>query len=165
MTIDTRHLQKCIEALETAHERLRQIKADDILYEIFRAACVKEFELVLEQSGKLLKRRLRAWFASNLQADRLPFRDIFRQAAKFDLITADTCERWLDYRDNRNSTAHDYGEQFAESTLRLLPTFIADAKELLDVINETAAERETGGRPEAADAKESLDAVNEADDD
>ena len=31
-------------------------------------------------------------------------------------------------------TAHDYGEDFAESTLRLLPAFIHDAKALADVI-------------------------------
>ena len=37
----------------------------------YRAACVKEFELILEQSGKLLRKRLAAFFASNRQADRL----------------------------------------------------------------------------------------------
>ena len=36
-------------------------------------------------------------------------------------------ERWLAYRDNRNTTAHDYGVKFAEHTLKLLPDFIADA--------------------------------------
>ncbi|MEN8219100.1 MAG: hypothetical protein ABFS56_22570 [Pseudomonadota bacterium] len=34
----------------------------------------------------------------------------------------DTCERWFEYRDNRNNTAHDYGEHFAESTLKLFPS-------------------------------------------
>ena len=39
-------------------------------------------------------------------------------------------------RDNRNDTAHQYGEGFAETTLKLLPQFIADAKELAQVITE-----------------------------
>ena len=26
----------------------------------------------------------------------------------------EACERWLAYRDNRNDTAHNYGEEFAE---------------------------------------------------
>ena len=39
-------------------------------------------------------------------------------------------ERWFEYRDNRNDTAHDYGLVFAETTLKLLPTFLADAKAL-----------------------------------
>ena len=37
---------------------------------------------------------------------------------------------------NHNDTAHDYGEGFAETTLKLLPDFIADAKTLADVIEE-----------------------------
>ncbi len=104
------------------------------MYDIYRAACVKEFELVLEQSGKLLRKRIAAWFASNRQADRLHFKDLFRHAARHDLIDCEAAERWLGYRDNRNSTAHDYGEDFAESTLKLLPAFIDDARALADMI-------------------------------
>ena len=112
-------------------------EANDFLYDIYRAACVKEFELVLEQSGKLLRKRLAAFFASNRQADRLAFKDLFRHAAKHGLMTSDTVEHWLQYRDNRNDTAHNYGEDFAETTLKLLPAFVADAKALADMI-ETA---------------------------
>ena len=107
-----------------------------MLYEIYRAACVKEFELVLEQSGRLLKRRLRPYFASNRQADQLYFNDIFRYAAKHCLISDDACERWLEYRVTRNETAHEYGEHFAERTLELLPRFIVDADALAGVIEE-----------------------------
>ena len=137
-TIDTTYLKRCIRTLEQALDRLRdQDAGDDVLHDIYRAACVKEFELVLEQSGKLLKKRLRPWFASNRQADRLVFKDVFRHAAKHCLLPADACERWLEYRDNRNDTAHDYGEGFAEATLKLLPAFIADAKRLAAVIDGT----------------------------
>ena len=52
-------------------------------------------------------------------------------------MAPDTVERWLKYRDNRNDTAHNYGEDFAETTLKLLPAFVADAKALADMI-ETA---------------------------
>ena len=37
---------------------------------------------------------------------------------------------------HRNDTAHDYGEGFAETTLKLLPGFITDAKALTGVIEE-----------------------------
>ena len=134
MSIDTAFLRRCLDALERALEGLRRHGSDDVLHEVFRAACVKEFELVLEQSGKLLKKRLRPWFASNRQADRLAFRDVFRHAAKHGLIDAETCERWLRYRDNRNDTALDYGAGFAEATLKLLPDFLTDARALADVI-------------------------------
>ena len=89
---------------------------------------------MLEQSGSLLKKRLKPYFASNRQADRLTFKNAFRHAAKHDLITVEACERWLAYRDNRNDTAHDYGEEFAETTLKLLPSFITDARDLARII-------------------------------
>ncbi|WP_419813649.1 nucleotidyltransferase substrate binding protein [Bacterioplanoides sp.] len=61
---------------------------------------------------------------------------MFRYALKHDLISIEACERWLKYRDNRNHTAHDYGEKFAETTLKLLPSFIQDVNDLIQVINE-----------------------------
>ncbi len=106
------------------------------MYDVFRAACVKEFELVLEQSGSLLRKRLRPFLASNRQADRLSFKDLYRHASKHGLITLEECERWLGYRDIRNSTVHEYGEHFAETTLKLLPDFIRDAKRVARVIAE-----------------------------
>ena len=135
MSIDTTFLRRCLRTLEQAVDEVEKYRGtDDFLYDVFRAACVKEFELVLEQSGKLLRKRLAAFFASNRQADRLAFKDLFRHAAKHGLIEAEAAERWLRYRDNRNDTAHNYGEDFAEETLKLLPAFVADAKALADAI-------------------------------
>ena len=132
--IDTSHLVRCIDVLESAFEGLRQHSPDDITYDIYRAACVKEFELVLEQSGKLLRMRLRDCFSSNFEADRLVFKDVFRHAARRGLLSVESCERWFEYRDNRNNTAHDYGEGLAETTLRLLPSFVDDAGDLASIV-------------------------------
>ncbi len=136
MSIDTTFLRRCIASLERAAEGIEtQADREDVMYDLYRAACVKGFELVLEQSGKLLRKRLAAWFASNRQADRLHFKDLFRHAARHDLMDCDAVERWLRYRDNRSDTAHDYGEGFAEATLKLLPDFIVDARALADLID------------------------------
>ena len=126
MTIDTTYLNRCIQTLIVAFEAIQQRDSDEIIYDIYRTACVKEFEIVLEQCGNLLKKRLRPYFASNRQADLLNFRDVFRYAAKHGLIATDSCERWLEYRDRRNETA--------QQTLELLPKFIADAKALANII-------------------------------
>ena len=134
MNINTDHLNRCIGTLRAAWEGLQQCDPGDVLYEIYRAACVKEFELVLEQGGRLLKRRLRPYFASNRQADQLYFNDVFRYAAKHCLIGDDACERWLEYRAARNDTTHEYGENFAERTLELLPQFIVDAEAIASAI-------------------------------
>ena len=136
MSIDTTFLRRCIASLVRAVDGIQQLNdSNDIMYEVFRAACVKEFELVLEQCGKLLRKRLADYFASNRQADRLRFKDLFRHAARHDLMAVDAVERWLAYRDHRNDTAHHYGEDFAEATLALLPAFIDDAKSLADMID------------------------------
>ena len=136
MNINTGHLNRCISTLRIAWEGLQQREPGDVLYDIYRAACVKEFELVLEQSGRLLKKRLCPYFASNRQADQLYFNDIFRYAAKHCLISDDVCERWLEYRVTRNETVDEFGARFAERTLELLPQFIADAAALTGVIEE-----------------------------
>ena len=134
MRIDTTFLRRCVRALERALAGLRANEPEDAMRDVYRAACVKEFELALEQSGKLLRKRLAAFFASNRQADRLVFKDLFRHAAKHGLMEPDAAERWLRYRDGGDAAARDHGEGFAEATLRLLPEFLADAKALADMI-------------------------------
>ena len=135
MSMDTTFLRHHIGTLELAYGELsgRQ-DANKYANDIYYAACDRAFGLVLEQSGKLLRKRLAAFFASNRQADCLTFKDLFRHAAKHGLIEIDAVERWFDYRDNRNVAEDEQGKDFADSTLKLLPSFIADAKELAEVI-------------------------------
>lgn len=133
--LNTDYFARCIATLERAQGYLVEYAGDEAMYDIYRAACVKEFEIILEQSGKLLKKTLKPYFASPKQVDALTFKDVFRHAAKHGLISVEAAEHWLVYRDNRNDTAHDYGEGFAEETLKLLPQFIADAKQLNAVIS------------------------------
>ena len=142
MTIDTTFLRRCIASLETAVDELeRHGDRADALYGIYRTTCFRKFELVLEHGGKLLRKRLAAWFATNRQADRLHFKDLFRHAARHDLMTPDCVESWLRYRDSGDAVVHDDAGALAEATLRRLPAFIADARSLAEMI-----ERENGGR-------------------
>ena len=135
--INVDYLNRCVCALESAYKQMSNKPPDDISYEIYRAACIKEFEIILEQSGKLLRKKLRAWFPSNQAVDRLTFKDIFRHSAKHGLINVEQSGRWLSYQD-RNSVAHDYGEGFAEETLKILPRFISDAKALVKILKDSS---------------------------
>jgi nucleotidyltransferase substrate binding protein (TIGR01987 family) len=134
--LHTEYFARCISTLERAFNALQELPSDDDLYDIYRAACVKEFEIILEQTGKLLKKCLKPYFATPKQVDQLNFKDIFRYAAKHGLIELEESERWLLYRDNRNDTAHDYGAGFANDTLALLPQFIADAYRMNELIKQ-----------------------------
>ena len=135
MNIDTTYLKRCTSTLKKAFELLQKADRTEIDYDMYRSACIKEFEIIIEQSGKLLKKVLKPYFHSSKAVDMLVFKDVFRHAALHSIIDTDTCERWLVYRDNRNSTAHDYGLGFAEDTLTLLPTFITDAQTLAVAID------------------------------
>jgi nucleotidyltransferase substrate binding protein (TIGR01987 family) len=134
--LNTTYYARCVVTLDKAFAALNLQAPDSVEYDIYRAACVKEFEIILEQSGKLLKKCLKPYLASSKEADKLMFKDIFRVAAKHSLIGLDEAERWMKYRDNRNDTAHDYGEDFANETLALMPAFLIDAARLQAVINQ-----------------------------
>jgi len=132
--IDTSYVERHIATLEMAHQLLLKTDPERIDYDMYRSACVKEYEIIIEQSGKLLRKAIKPYFHSSKAVDKLYFKDIFRNAVLRSLITNEACERWLLYRDNRNNTAHDYGANFAEETLLLLPGFIQDAKDLAATI-------------------------------
>ncbi|MCQ2790299.1 MAG: HI0074 family nucleotidyltransferase substrate-binding subunit [bacterium] len=132
--INTEYLQKCIDTLTKSYQMIKQTKENTIDYEMYRNSLVKGFEMTLEQSGKLLKKKITPYLASKKIADTLSFKDVFRHAHKYSLIDEKTTENWLKYRDNRNNTAHDYGQAFAEETLSLITDFLKDAKNLKQVI-------------------------------
>lgn len=134
MSINTEYLEKCIATLEKARELIKTVEEGCIDYEMYRNSLVKGFEMTLEQAGKLLKKRIAPYFATKKSLDMLTFKDIFRYANKHSLIEENEAERWMKYRDNRNNTTHDYGRAFAEETLLLVDSFLADVKRLKDVI-------------------------------
>ena len=105
-------------------------------YEIYSKIqeMIKEFEIILEQSGKLLKKSLKPYFHTSKAVDKLYFKEVFREAGLHSLLTVDEVERWCEYRDNRNYTSHDYGVDLANNTLVLIEQFIKDAKKLAEVV-------------------------------
>lgn len=123
--------ERCIQTLETSYMLINKAEKESIEYEVYRNSVIKGFELSLEISGKLLRKALNPYFATSKEVYSLIFKDLFRHAAKHGLLTIEETQRWLEYRDNRNTTAHDYGQKFAEKTLALIPNFILDSKELL----------------------------------
>ncbi|MBK9291425.1 MAG: nucleotidyltransferase substrate binding protein [Bacteroidetes bacterium] len=141
--LDTAFLERSISTLKKAYSLLQTADQKEIDYEMYRSACVKEFEIILEQSGKLLRKCLKPYFHSDKAVDRLHFKDVFRHAVLRGIITPELAERFFEYRDNRNTTAHDYGVKFAEETLMLLPGFIEDAQLLVALIKRQSHDSES----------------------
>lgn len=128
--LNTTHLANCISTLEASLKHLEQVPPQGIEHQVFRNAAIKGFELCLERAGKLLRKALKLYSSNPREVDELVFKDVLRQAGKHGLIAVDMIPRWFKYRDNRNSTAHDYSESFAEETLNLLAAFLQDVKTL-----------------------------------
>lgn len=142
LEINTEYLQKCIATLEKSYQMIKSSEEGTIDYELYRNSLVKSFEMTIEQSGKLLKKKITPYFSSKKAVDRLSFKDIFRYAHKFSLLTEEETARWMQYRDNRNNTAHDYGQEFAEETLCLMGDFLNDVKHLEEIIRNVECETE-----------------------
>ncbi len=128
--LNTDHLNRCIDTLESSLTLYRQADPGSTNQEVFRNAIVKGYELTQETAFKLIKRALKDYGHGGKKLDATPVKELLRLSATHGLMSVEEVERWFAYRDNRNDTAHDYGEGFAMETLALLPGFIADAKTL-----------------------------------
>ncbi|MBP9955751.1 MAG: nucleotidyltransferase substrate binding protein [Pseudomonas sp.] len=128
--LNTEHLERCIRTLRSSLDLYVRAEPDSIEQEVFRNAIVKGYELVQETAFKLLRKALREFGHGARKLNDLPIKDVLRLAASHGLMSIEAVERWFAYRDNRNNTAHDYGEGFAKETLVLLPAFLDDVSEL-----------------------------------
>ena len=140
MTLNTDHLKRCIQTLRSSLTFFEQAAPESIDQEIYRNAIVKGYELAQETSFKLLKKALRDYGHSGKKLDATPVKELLRLAATHSLMTLEEVERWFTYRDNRNNTAHDYGEVFAKQTLVLIPAFIIDVARLETILRERFSE-------------------------
>jgi nucleotidyltransferase substrate binding protein (TIGR01987 family) len=128
--LNTDHLQRCIQTLQSSLRLYQAAEAGSIDQEVFRNAIVKGYELSQETAFKLLRKALKEYGHSSKKLNETPIKEVLRLAATHNLMSVAEVERWFKYRDNRNNTAHDYGEGFAKETLNLLPDFIADISAL-----------------------------------
>lgn len=134
--IETSFLERCISNLERSYALLQNANPDEIDHDMYRSASIKEFEIILEQCGKLLRKCLKPYYHSSKAVDKLYFKEVFKQCVLRSMISPELCERFLEDRDNRNNTAHDYGVNFAEETPVLLPDFIKDSSSIVEAIKQ-----------------------------
>lgn len=137
MTLNVDHLLRTADTLEQALLALQGCTdTSSVLYDLYRNAAIKSFELSLETAGKLMRKALKAFGGSPREVDRLVFNDVLRQCGKHGVLELPAVARWLAYRANRNNTAHDYGVQFADQTLTLLPAYVQDVRLLATQLQE-----------------------------
>lgn len=129
LSLNVEHLLRTADTLEQALLALQGCTdPSSVLYDLYRNAAIKSFELSLETAGKLMRKALKAFSGSPREVDRLVFNDVLRQSGKHGILDLPAVERWLAYRANRNNTTHDYGVAFADETLQLLPAYVRDVR-------------------------------------
>lgn len=128
MPLDLSSFRKALASLARAIARSQQSLHDEEL----RDAVIQRFEFTFELAWKTMKRQLEQEVAEPASVDRLGFHDLLREAAERGLL-ADV-EGWMEYRRQRNITAHTYDEDKAKSVyqtaLRFCPAALALAEEV-----------------------------------
>jgi nucleotidyltransferase substrate binding protein (TIGR01987 family) len=92
--------------------------------ELARDGVIKRFDYSIDMCWKLMQRYLKDALNTDETQIRTK-RDIFREAARHGLI--DAPERWFNYYDARNKTAHIYRAEIAENVYGKVASFLDDA--------------------------------------
>jgi nucleotidyltransferase substrate binding protein (TIGR01987 family) len=128
MNLDLTSVHKALASLGRAIARAKEAPDDEEL----RDAVIQRFEFTFELAWKTLKRQLEQEVAEPASVDRLAFHDLLREAAERGLLT--DVEAWMEYRRQRNITAHTYDEAKAKSVYETALRFFPDAQALVETI-------------------------------
>jgi nucleotidyltransferase substrate binding protein (TIGR01987 family) len=112
MTVSLNQLEKAHAALQRAiavYDRVL-LGSDVDLIETTRSGVIQNFEVVYEQSWKLLRRWMMHYLGVQ-ESDLMQRRQLYRLAAKHGLL-ADV-EAWWDFHEARNMTSHTYSPPIA----------------------------------------------------
>ncbi|MBC7719479.1 MAG: nucleotidyltransferase substrate binding protein, partial [Chitinophagaceae bacterium] len=112
MTVSLNQLEKAHSALQravTVYDRVL-LGSDIELQEVTCAGVIQKFEVVYEQSWKVLRRWM-MHYLSLQESELMQRRQLYRLAAKHGLL--DDVETWWDFHEARNLTSHTYSPTIA----------------------------------------------------
>lgn len=119
--IETKNLEHSYLTLKTCYEDYLTNQESPLL-EYIADSCVKRFEYTLETSWKLAKKIFIQKYGKT--EEELTMNNIFRFMQGYGY--SENWERWRDYYQKRNNTAHEYSLDKSRKLLELVPQFIED---------------------------------------
>ncbi len=125
--------------LENAYSTLKECYKDyeenqtSIFIQYIADSCVKRFEYTLETAWKLVKKILIQKYGKT--DSELTMNNIFRFMQGYGY--AENWERWRNYYEKRNNTAHEYNLVKARTLIDLVPDFLKDTEILISKLKET----------------------------
>lgn len=138
MTLLTAPLTEALTHLETHLGLVSSslAKAEPGLERAFRTAAIKSFEYTYALALKAIERTMAERAAQPETVEQAQFRALLRMAWEQGLIQ--DRDRWLEFREMRNITAHTYDADKAAQILAGLPMFITAVHHLLVKLKEPA---------------------------
>ncbi len=135
MKLDLGSLRKAVESLEktirVADDDAFMSRLEEDQKQAVKAGVILNFEFTYELCWKFMKR----WLDVNLGSsyvEGVSRRQLFRLSAEHRLVG--DVDRWMEYHDARNETAHTYNESTAEDVIETAHQFLADAQKLLQAL-------------------------------
>ena len=122
--LDLSALEKAAASLRRGIDRSLAAPEDEEL----RDAVIQRFEYTMDLSWKLIQRYLR--LAGVPESEFRTKRDLFREAAKMDLVSDPV--GWFAYHEARNSTSHIYHAEVAQAVYSKALEFMPDVSDLLN---------------------------------
>lgn len=124
--LDLSNLKNSLSTLKECYQYLSE-QQDEKLKTYIKDSCVKRFEYTYETAKKIMNKFLKKEY-DKTEKD-LTINNIFREMYGLGLIN--NFENWVDYREKRNITAHEYNIDKTYSIIDIIPNFIKDTEFLI----------------------------------
>jgi nucleotidyltransferase substrate binding protein (TIGR01987 family) len=127
MPLDLTAFQNAVTRLAEGLEALRANPGDALI----RDGAIQRFEFTYELAHKMLKRYLEMTSPNPAEFDGMAFSDLVRTGSEQGLLSSGWGS-WKTFRHARSITSHTYDEGKALGVVELLPSFLTEARFLLD---------------------------------
>ncbi len=130
--LDLTVLKNSFETLTQCYEDFCAEK-DDKIKTYIKDSCIKRFEYTYETAKKIMNKFLKKEY--DKEEKDLTINNIFREM--FALGFIENFENWVDYREKRNTTSHEYNLEKTYIIMDIVPNFIKDIEFLINKLENT----------------------------
>lgn len=125
--LDLTLLKSSLSTLKESYNDLNLQQSERIKTYV-KDSCVKRFEYTYETAKKIMNKFLKKEYDKT--ESELSINNIFREMYGLGLIQ--NFENWVNYREKRNFTSHEYNITLTYSIIDVIPNFIKDTEYLIE---------------------------------
>lgn len=125
--LDLSVLKNSLVTLKECYNDLN-LQQDEKIKTYIKDSCIQRFEYTYESSKKIMNKFLKKEYDKT--ESELSINNIFREMYGLNLIN--NFENWIDYRQKRNLTSHEYNIELTYPIIDIIPRFIDDVEILVN---------------------------------